>query len=132
MTMSRPQRQQLRAIAEDLLADHHFATVVAQFNEQALPARRHPKFFGRHHRPRAAHGARHRFNGACLIAVTLLVTAAVPGLLITAAVTHIPTFLAGIVLVVPAFLLFGRCWRRRVGADEFPYVPEHGDRVEQM
>ncbi|HWE89571.1 MAG TPA: hypothetical protein VG317_08935 [Pseudonocardiaceae bacterium] len=118
MTMSRPKRRQLDTIAQELLADPGIAAAVARFEDRPLSPR--------------SYGGRRRRVGVGLIVATVLVLAAAPAFMVAAALTHVPAFLAGIVLVVPGFMLFGLCWQRRTGATERPRVAEPGHRVDQL
>lgn len=99
MPRFKPERW-LQEIAAEMLADERFARLFALFDDQ-------PPVASRAREPR--HRRARRLPGPLLIALTLLVSAAVPAFLVTAQVTRIPAFTMGIVLIVPAFLLFGRC-----------------------
>jgi hypothetical protein len=89
--------RQLNRIAAELLADQGFADLYALFDDQPIPA------------PRGRPG---RLAHRVLVALTLLVAGAIPACLVAARITGSPAFLTGTLLMVPAFVLFGRCCRQ--------------------
>jgi hypothetical protein len=88
----RAQRRVLKRVAAELLADQQFAQLVELFADQPVPAS--------------------RLSRLGLVALTLVVTGAIPACLVAARLTGSQAFLTGILLMVPAFMLFGRCCRR--------------------
>ncbi|HWC80757.1 MAG TPA: hypothetical protein VG756_12440 [Pseudonocardiaceae bacterium] len=100
MTFNHERR--LRRIAEELLADERIAGVLTLFDE--LPAT-HSREWPRRRRSRRA--------TAGLIALTVLLGGAMVASLVVASVTGAPVFTVGLVLMVPAFLVFGHTWQDR-------------------
>jgi hypothetical protein len=98
--------RRLKRIAEELLADERIVGVLSLFDDKPSGEAREWPY--RQRSPLARAG---------IVALTVLLAGAMVASLVAAAVTGAPVFTMGLVLMVPAFLLFGHCWEgRRVGA----------------
>lgn len=104
MALSRFRLRQLDRIAAELMADKQIAAVVGLFAVEPDPAA-----CGR---PSALLRRHDRLAGFALVAVTLVAVGLVGACLALAEITGARVFLTGFVLVVPTFVLFGRCCHR--------------------
>jgi len=106
MTASKSEQRQLQLIADELLADESIASLVALFHGQPLPARR-GRILNDPRRPQWRRRVQWRGDPrtACPLAGGHLRS---PGGSHSRTSDGHAVFLVGVVLIVPAFLLFAR------------------------
>jgi hypothetical protein len=104
--------RRLKQLAEDLLADERIAGVLSLFDDHQPVAPEWP-----HARRR-----RSRLASAGLVALTVLLGLGMVTSVIIAAVTGVAAFAIGLVLMVPAFLLFGNCCQGNAGSRSLAFA----------